>query len=301
MSRQRVIAAGLLGLLCPLGGGCSPTDKPCCSPGSTPAHSSPSAAAIPASQPATQGAHCCSPATVSANQQATEGTDCCSPSSTNRTVLPGTADAADPARQIIFKVEGLTCPAVKGIGCGHRLAPVLDRLDKIHGVQASSSNYTGTMLRISVAGVADRAQVAEEVRKVLSENKPLALVGEELQTALRKEQWRETERVGELSAIEFRVLALYRIKNFAQAEKLNKETTDKLMKMVEDQWKSLAQEAKKVRATRPKDWGDRCKKSIPIFLAGAKGVLNDEQIERLEKTLRTPCRGEERPEAPPAP
>jgi hypothetical protein len=45
--------------------------------------------------------------------------------------------------------------------------------------------------------------------------------------ALDKEQWRETLRVGELSAIEFRAMAMYRIKTFAQAEKLDKETTDK--------------------------------------------------------------------------
>lgn len=282
MSGQRAITAGLLGLLCTLGG-CSPTDKSCCSPGSNPARSSPSATLAPA------------------NPQVTQGADCCSPASTNQTALSGRSDASEPARQIIFKVDGLTCPAVKGIGCGHRLAPVLERLDKVDGVQASSTNYTGTLIRVSVAGAADRVQVAEEVRKVLAENKPIALVGEELQTALRKEQWRETERVGELSTIEFRALTLYRIKNFAQAEKLNKETTDKLMKLVEDQWKSLAQEAKKERATRPKDWGDRCKKSIPIFVAGAKGFLNDNQIERLEKTLRTPCRGEERPDAPPPP
>jgi hypothetical protein len=205
----------------------------------------------------------------------------------------------DPDKQIVFKVEGLRCSAVKGIGCGHMLRPVLTSLDKIDGVQASSTNYTGTMIRVAVTSATDRAKVAEEVRKVLAENKPVALAGDDLKLALEKEQWRETWRVGELSAIEFRTMALYRIKTFAQAEKLDKATTDKLTKMAEDQWERLAQEAKKEKATQPEDWGNRCRKAIPIFLARAKEVLTDDQVERFKKTLTTPCRDEDRPEAPP--
>jgi hypothetical protein len=198
----------------------------------------------------------------------------------------------------VFKVEGLRCPAVKGIGCGHMLRPVLASLDKIDGVQASSTNYTGTMIRVAVTTPIDRAKVAEEVRKVLVRNKPVALAGADLKLALAKEQWRETGRVGELSAIEFRTMALYRIKTFAQAEKLDQETTDKLTRMAEDQWQRLAREAKKEKATQPEDWGNRCKKSIPVFLARAKEVLTDDQVERFKRTLTTPCGREDRPEAP---
>jgi hypothetical protein len=211
-----------------------------------------------------------------------------------------TVQGNDPDKQIVFKVDGLRCPAVKGIGCGHMLTPVLTSLDKIDGVQASSTNYTGTMIRVAVTTATDRAKVTEEVRKVLGENKPVALAGDELESALEKEQWRETWRVGELSAIEFRVLARYRIKTFAEAEKLDKETTDKLVKMAEEQWERLAREAKKEKATQPEDWGNRCKKSIPVFLAQAKEVLSDEQVERFKKTLMTPCQDGDRPEAPPA-
>lgn len=228
-------------------------------------------------------------------------TECCQQEDKADTPRQTTVQGSDPEKQIVFKVEGLRCPAVKGIGCGHMLRPVLAALDKIDGVQASSTNYTGTMIRVSVTSATDRNKVADDVRKVLDENKPTAVVGEELKTALDKEQWRETGRVGELSAIEFRTMALYRIKTFAQAEKLNKETTDKLMKMLENHWERLAQEAKKEKATRPEDWGNRCKKSIPAFLGRAKEVLSDEQVERFKKMLMTPCRGGDRPEAPPAP
>jgi copper chaperone CopZ len=211
------------------------------------------------------------------------------------------AKQIDPERQIVFTVKGLTCPAVKGIGCGHRLAPVLERVDKIDGVEASAANYTGTLLRISVKAEANREKVTAAVRQVLAENNPVALAGDALKkTALQKEQWRETRRVGELSAIEFRALALYRIMTFAQAEKLNKETTDKLVKMAQDQWDRLAQEAKKANATRPEDWGNRFKQAIPEFLSRAKEVLGDEPVGRFKKALLTPCRNEDRPEAPPA-
>jgi hypothetical protein len=78
-------------------------------------------------------------------------------------------------------------------------------------------------------------------------------------------------------------------------------TTDELTKMAEEQWERLAQEAKKEKATQPEDWGNRCKKSIPAFLDQAKKVLSEEQLERFKTTLTTPCRGDDRPEAPPAP
>src|SRR5262245_13996529 len=31
------------------------------------------------------------------------------------------AKPADPDREVVFRAQGLTCPAVKGIGCGHML------------------------------------------------------------------------------------------------------------------------------------------------------------------------------------
>jgi hypothetical protein len=60
-----------------------------------------------------------------------QGTKADAPKQTSKTVDP----AADPARQIVFRVEGLACPAVKGIGCGHMLQGVLASLDKHDGVE----------------------------------------------------------------------------------------------------------------------------------------------------------------------
>ncbi len=215
---------------------------------------------------------------------------------------PAAAGAIDPTRNVVFKVQGLECPAVRGLGCGHLLAPELAALDKLDGVERSFANRTGTMIRVAVAAAADRNTVAEAVLKALTDEdrKAVRLAGDELKRALDREEWRGAGRIGELSAIEFHTLALHRFKTFAKAEKLDKETTDKLVEIAEQQWKRLCEEARADGETRPDDWGKRIKASLPIFLERAKGILTAEQLERLKTTLTTPCRGDDRPEAPPA-
>jgi hypothetical protein len=235
-----------------------------------------------------------------------DGSECC-PQET-KAAVPKKADQTDarpidPDRQIVFKVEGLTCPAVKGIGCGHMLQGVLASLDKIDGVEASSADYTGTLIRICVTTATDRDKVADGVRKVLTEEgrKAVRLAGDELKRALDREEWRGAGRIGELSAIEFHTLALHRVKTFAKAEKLDKKTADKLAEIAEQHWERVSEEAKAVGATRPEDWGKRIRASLPAFLERAKGVLTAEQLERFEQTLTGRCADEECPEAPPAP
>jgi hypothetical protein len=178
---------------------------------------------------------------------------------------------------------------------------VLASLDKLDGVEASSTNYTGTMIRVAVTNAKDRAKVTETVRKVLAENIPVALAGDDFKLALEKEQWRETWRVGELSAVEFHTLALHRVKTFATSEKLNKETTDKLLKIAEDQWERISNDVKKEGAARPEDWGKRIKSALPAFLEQSKGLLTAQQVERFRKTLTGQCSDEDCPAAPPAP
>jgi hypothetical protein len=252
---------------------------------------------------------CQQTASASATTDDSDKSECCSSDKSQCCLQENETNASkqtavqgsDPDKQIVFKVEGLRCPAVKGIGCGHMLHPVLAALDKIDGVEASSSNYTGTMIRVSVTDATDRTKVADAARKALAENEPVALADDELRHALEKEQWRGTARIGELSAIEFRELAHYQIRTFAQAEKLDRETTDKLTKMAQEQWEQVARAAKKEGATQPEDWGRRCKQSMPAMLARAKEVLSEDQLARLKKALTTPCPGNDRPEAPPAP
>jgi hypothetical protein len=246
---------------------------------------------------------------ASANAADSERSECYSSDKSQCCSAEGKADApeqtrvqgSDPDKQIVFKVEGLRCPAVKGIGCGHMLHPVLASLDKIDGVQASSTNYPGTMIRVAVTSAAERAKVAEEVRKALAENKPVALAGDEFKRALEKEQWRETWRVGELSAIEFHTLALHRVKTFAKAEGLDKQATGKLVKIAVQQWERISKEAKSDGATKPEDWGKRIRAALPAFLEQSAGALTAEQVERFKQALTGQCRDGDCPEAPPAP
>jgi hypothetical protein len=251
-----------------------------------------------------KGCHTTGVACVTPNR--CDESECCQQETTAAVPKPtGQTHARpiDPGRQVVFRVEGLMCPAVKGIGCGHMLYGLLASLDKLDGIEASSANYTGTLIRVSVTTATDRDKVAEAVRKVLTEEnrKAVRLAGDELKCALDREEWREAARIGELSAIEFHTLALHRFKTFAKAEKLDKKTTDKLVALVEQQWERLSKEANAEGATRPEDWGKRIRASLPVFLEGAKDVLSAEQVERLEQTLTGRCADGDCPEAPPAP
>ena len=183
--------------------------------------------------------------------------------------------------------------------CGHILRGVLASVDKIDGVEASSANYTGTMIRISVSRASDRDKVAEGVHKVLTEGdrKAVPLAGVEFKRALDREAWRGTGRIGELSAIEFHTLVLHRVKTFAKGEKLGKEAADKLVTIAERQWERISKEARSDGATQPEEWANRCRKSLPVLLERANEFLTGEQVDRLKQTLTGPCRDQDRPEA----
>ena len=75
----------------------------------------------------------------------------------------------------------------------------------------------------------------------------VALAGDDLKRALEEEQWRETWRIGELSAIEFRTLAMHWVKTFARDEKLKQEATNKLVAITKEQWDRIAEEAKSAK------------------------------------------------------
>jgi hypothetical protein len=302
MSRQRVFVVGLLGVLAALGSGCWSND-PCCSSANNSVRSSPSAAVTATNQQTTQKMYCCSPQTVSAEKPATAGVDCCASASPNQAASSSKSAKVDVESQLIFKVEGLTCPAVKGLGCGHRITPVLARLSKIEGVEKSFTNRTGTLLRISVAPSADRDKVAAAVREDLAKDnrKPVLLMGDDFKQALAKEKWGSP---GELSAIEFRTLALHRVETFAQTEKLDKDTTNKLLKLAARQWDRLAQgedcykqpaqgEDCCKQQQQPADWLTRFNSFAAALAEPAKELLSAEQAKRLQEALsKRPGKGE---------
>jgi hypothetical protein len=169
---------------------------------------------------------------------------------------------------------------------------VLALLDKIPGVERSFANHTGTMVRVSVAGSADPEKIAEQVARVLTEGKrnPTRLTGEEVKEALGKQQWREGERVGELSAIEFRTLGLRQVQTFAEKEKLDKATIDKLVKIAGEEWDRLVDESapEDPKQSGKIDWKARCRKFDLAVVERARSVLMPDQVERLKESFGLP-------------
>lgn len=212
--------------------------------------------------------------------------DCCAHApavkTANRTV--------DRDRQIVFAVQGLTCPAVRGIGCGHRLAPVLARLDKIEGVEASAANHTGTMLRFTLMTGIDREQATAIVQTALQadDRQPVRVEGENLLKALNGETWREKQRIRELSAIEFRKLAMQRIETFAENDNLTEEATAKLVTVAGEEWDRLAETVEAREATkspRTTDWKSVATSFSAALCERAREFLEPGQLDRLQKML----------------
>ena len=98
--------------------------------------------------------------------------DCC--------VIPGSAGGSaaqtsatgektpfNVGREAMFSVETLECPLVPGIGCGHLLAPIIGRINRIEGIERSFTNWTGDRIRIVAAKSADRDAAAERARTLL--------------------------------------------------------------------------------------------------------------------------------------
>ncbi len=167
---------------------------------------------------------------------------------------------------------------------------MLERLDKIEGVKASSANHTGTMLRVTVKTATEREQVAVVVEKELAagNRKPVRIKGDELQMVLKAETWREKERLRELSAIEFRKLALERVQAFYKSEKLPDDVAANLVKLAEQEWDRLAKAAETTEAKQSPDktdWRKRGNDFSKAFCEQAKELLTGDQMSRLSQML----------------
>src|SRR5262249_20159053 len=119
---------------------------------------------------------------------------------------------------------------------------------------------------------------------------PVRLEGAALKAALDREGWRTIDQVGELTAIEFRKLALDRVKGFTRAEKIADENAGKLLKVAEAQWERLAQEAGRKEPKRPPhkiDWKRRCREFAAAFTEEAGGLLTDDQRPRFRQLVES--------------
>jgi hypothetical protein len=192
----------------------------------------------------------------------------------------------DPAREAIFTIETLQCPAVKGVGCGSMLWPVLIRIDRIDGVSGSFSNWTGTRLRISVKSGSDPKAVAERVRAFLAADgrHPTELTGAKFTDGLGSEKWYSADGLVTLSSYEFKTIAKRRINAFAGQQKLNDAQREKLVTLVDQLWDKAA-EGMALPDSRPdaygRYWRARLGRFVESFAGRAQGILSADQIERL--------------------
>lgn len=167
---------------------------------------------------------------------------------------------------------------------------MLEHLNTIEGVLASSANYSGTLVRVVVTPAANREKVAEEVLKCLpSSNRQTNLVtGYELQMALQKEEWRELHQIGQLSAIEFRTLALTWVKEFVEGEHVADAATDQLVDLAVKAWDRLIELADRTEAKGPPhqmDWRGRCRQYAAAFSEQSKELLTVDQRDRVQQLL----------------
>jgi tetratricopeptide (TPR) repeat protein len=162
---------------------------------------------------------------------------------------------------------------------------VLAQLDKLPGVEHSYGNHTGDMVRVCVLATADREALARQVAKILGASRaPVRLAGADFARALEQEQWRRSDRVGELTLTEYRTLCLREIGQFAKDEKLDKQTAEKLKKIAEAEWDRIdseitAKPSQKIEGT------NLIRDATKAVLERAKAILTPDQLTRFRKHL----------------
>lgn len=159
---------------------------------------------------------------------------------------------------------------------------MLVQLNRINGVEASSTNTAGTLVHIDLAEGADSAAIVTQLESLFKEQGRTAfrLLGDDLATALRDEDWREANQVHELSEIEFRTVFLRRVKQFAETATLPPSTADQLVKWSNE----VIAETPKSNANT--DWTGFCSSLEKALLKRAAQVLSQEQSRELERALQ---------------
>lgn len=192
----------------------------------------------------------------------------------------------DPARELVFQVEKLGCPLIQGVGCGHLLAPTLARIDDVDGVAGSFSNWTGSLIRVSVAPDADREAVAERVQALLAadQQEPVQFTGDDLVKRLNEEEWRRVNRISDLTSYEFSTFAKHQINAFADGEHLHDAQRKQLLDLVDELWGPAAEglENRQPGAEAYAEyWQNRLQRFIATYAEQAGDVLPADQVEML--------------------
>lgn len=168
---------------------------------------------------------------------------------------------------------------------------MLAQLDKVKGVEKSYVNRSGKLFRITISHTKDVESVTIELRKVLSTRtrSPTRVNDPELNQTLQTEEWRDSDRVTELSAIEHRTLTIRSVSSFAEKERLDKEQTSRLVKAVEEEWDQLAMQiSTELRKDRDKrKWRPIYERFGAAMRKRASSFLSNDQLSRLIEAVQS--------------
>ena len=164
---------------------------------------------------------------------------------------------------------------------------MLEKLEKVEGVQSAMANHAGSLVRITLKANAKTGSVASELEAILQKQgrKPKALTENEIATAIESEQWREADTVNELSEIEFRTVFERRVQQFVDDEELTDVAKTKLIEFAAQ----VLDETPKSQADT--DWKEYCGGMASQMLEKAKDVLNEEQLKTLGERLKSRVSG----------
>lgn len=159
---------------------------------------------------------------------------------------------------------------------------MLAQLEKVECVESAMANHTGSLVRVSLKASADSVAVASELDAILKEQnrKPKQLAGDEAANAIKSEQWRESDKVGELSEIEFRTVFERRVKQFSEAGEFDEKTVTSLLQFSKDVLKETP------ASNSDTNWGDFRSGLVSRMMEKAKEVLSEEQLEELSEKLK---------------
>jgi hypothetical protein len=119
------------------------------------------------------------------------------------------AACAAPGEQrfVILESDSYGCGAVEGLGCGLAIAPVLEQIDALPGVEESSVSWDGRCFRIGLVQGADPDRLAAEAAALLEGEACCVTASRGKAAPATPDQWFDAERVVELSRHEALVIA----------------------------------------------------------------------------------------------
>jgi hypothetical protein len=110
-------------------------------------------------------------------------------------------------RYVILESDSYGCGAAEGLGCGLAIAPVLEQIDTLEGVEESSVSWDGRYFRIELVPGSDPDRVAAEATSLLEGEACCVTASRGKAKPAEADQWFNSEQTLALSRHEASVIA----------------------------------------------------------------------------------------------